>query len=247
MWILPNNLHTSAFVPDTEALSLDLSESSQLCAQSLFVRSKPLPARIWLQKWKRDLWTQHLFGRILKPSHGQSFVTAWTSSLEVTHASHSAQLGSASEPTTRDIFGPTSQAAFNFSDQSSVFLRTSRDTFPWGCATSCANWENWVTERRGAYSARLKLARLTSESGSMYWPTATARDWKGCGNAVPRKDGKHRLDTLEAVVMFGRAGQESPSTDGNRVGSLNPNWVETLMGLPTGWTDCASSATELCL
>lgn len=30
MWILPKQLHTSAFVPDMEALSLDLSESSQL-------------------------------------------------------------------------------------------------------------------------------------------------------------------------------------------------------------------------
>ena len=29
-------------------------------------------------------------------------------------------------------------------------------------------------------------------------------------------------------------------------GSLNPTWVEWLMGWPLGWTDCAASATDKC-
>lgn len=29
-------------------------------------------------------------------------------------------------------------------------------------------------------------------------------------------------------------------------GSLNPTWVEWLMGWPLGWTDCAASATDRC-
>ena len=105
MWILPKNLHTLDFVPDTEALSLDLNESSQLCAQSLFVRSKVSPLRTWLQKWKRDLWIRHLYGRILRPSHGQSFVTAWTFSLAATHVSHSAQQANEPERMTQDTCG----------------------------------------------------------------------------------------------------------------------------------------------
>jgi site-specific DNA-cytosine methylase len=79
MWILPKQLHTSPFVPDTAALISDSTEQSEICAQSLLARSKPSPARTWSQRWKRDSWTQHLSGRILKPSHGPSFVTAWTS------------------------------------------------------------------------------------------------------------------------------------------------------------------------
>jgi hypothetical protein len=73
-----------------------------------------------------------------------------------------------------------------------------------------------VTKRRGEYSARLNAALHTSESECSSWPTAAARDYKGCGNAVLRKDGKHRLDTLEAVVMFGRDDPENPSTHGSR-------------------------------
>jgi len=68
MWILPRPLHTLASALDTEALTLDLQEQSQICASSLLVRSKPSPLRTWLQKWKRDSWTSHLSGRILKPS-----------------------------------------------------------------------------------------------------------------------------------------------------------------------------------
>ena len=31
---------------------------------------------------------------------------------------------------------------------------------------------------------------------------------------------------------------------GKAQGKLNPDWVESLMGLPTGWTDLGSWATE---
>ena len=297
MWILPKNLHTSDFVPDTEALSLDLNESSRLCAQSLFVRSKPSQLRIWSQKWKRDSWTQHLFGRILKPSHGQSFVAAWISSLAATHASHSAAQDSEKEQTTQDTSGHLFQPELLSCDQVSVSLKTSKDISRWGCPTLSKTWDAWVIEQRGEYSVRLNAARLTSAKECSSWPTAAARDWKGCGNAVPRKDGKHRLDTLEAVVMFGPADPANPSTHGSRPESwatpqtwdhvigqkkdwenqarstnlndqvaavmtqnakLNPRWVETLMGLPVGWTmpscqspvtiaptNCACLATEL--
>jgi len=128
------------------------------------------------------------------------------------------------------------------------------------------------------------------------WPTTAARDWKGCGNAVQRKDGHHRLDTLEAVVMYGPPAPDKSNSDGSRLESwatgqtrdahnnanpsrlerhtndlnsqvadargqkLNPRWVETLVGLPVGWTmpscvnpvtivpmSCDSSETESCL
>ena len=224
MWILPKQLHTSAFALDTAALSLDLNESSQLCAASLFVRSSPSLLRTWSLKWKRDSWTQHLFGRILKPSLGKAFETAWTSSLGATHASHSVQPASDLEVKTPGIFGRISQEAFQFFNQESASLKTSRATLPVGCITFCATWEDWVTERRGAYSQRLNAVRHTSESecSSLQWPTTAARDWKGCGNAVDRKDGKHRLDTLEAVVMHGHPAPASSSTDGSRPGLLTP-------------------------
>ena len=177
-WIIPKQLHTSACALDTAALSLDLNEQSQICAQSLFVRSKHSPLRTWSAKWKRDSWTQHLSGRILKPSLGQRFATEWTSSLVATPASHLVQPGSAEAKTTQGTCGLTSQTVFDFSDPGAASLKTSKDISAWGCPTSSKTWQEWVTERRGAYSARLNAARLTSENGSSSWPTMTANEAK---------------------------------------------------------------------
>ena len=178
MWILPKQLHTSAYVPATAALSLDLSESSRLCAQSLFVRSSPSLLRTWLLKWKRDSWTQHLFGRILKPSLGKAFEIAWTSSLGATHASPSVQQGSDGAKTTQGTCGPTSQTAFDFSGLGAASLRTSKDISAWGCPTLSKTWQEWVIERRGAYSQRLNAELHTRGSGCLSWPTMTANEAK---------------------------------------------------------------------
>ena len=216
MWILPKQLHTSAFVPDTAALNLDSNESSQICAQSLFVRSKPSLARTWLRKWKLDSWTQHLFGRILKPSHGEDFVIAWISSLEATHASPSAQQESDLEQKTQDIFGPTSQAEFAFSDPDSASLKTSKDTFRWDSPASSVIWKKWVTQCRGEYSLRLKLAHLTSASVCSSWPTISVNESK---NSVGKSQ-LHRnsipLGTM--VVMHGQVAPANPNTTGSRQG-----------------------------
>ena len=361
-WILPKQLHTLASALDTEALSLDLNEQSQVCAQSLFVRSKPSPSAIWLRKWKRDSWTQHLSGRILKPSLGQRFATEWTSSLGATHASPSVQPANAGAKTTQGTCGPTSQTAFDFSDLGSASLRTSKDISAWGCPTSSKTWQEWVIEQRGAYSQRLNAAHRTSASGSSSWPSPVAsevrqgfqdrsRGMKGsqeslttvvikswptpnCMDVItPNRDltqmeskghwGKNmNTGKLSEMVNYGPPVPASSSTDGSRPGlwqtatvstgahkqkdgsmtdkldqqvkswatpsafdgqrpietqqewearnarkkeqnpnlgqlhkpltvqmtgggKLNPRWVETLMGLPVGWTmpSCASPVT----
>jgi hypothetical protein len=170
MWILPKQLHTSPFVPDTAALISDSTEQSEICAQSLLARSKPSPARTWSQRWKRDSWTQHLSGRILKPSHGPSFVTAWISFRVDTRASRSAQPANASEPKTHDTSGRLSQPELLQCDQVPAFLKTSTDISRWGFPTCCKTWQDWVTERRGAWRARVNAARLTRGKESGSWP-----------------------------------------------------------------------------
>jgi hypothetical protein len=61
--------------------------------------------------------------------------------------------------------------------------------------------------------------RIARES----WGTPTARDWKDTGD-------------MTNVPENGLLGRQVG-------GSLNPTWVEWLMGYPSGWTDCAPSAT----
>jgi len=227
MWILPKQLHTSAFVPDMAGLKLDSNESSQICAQSLFVRSKPSLARTWSQKWKRDSWSQHLFGRILKPSLGTHFVTAWTSSLVATLASPSAQPVNDSELTTQDTSGPSSQMEFGFSDPSSASSRTSKDISASDSEKSSKNWEASVTKQRGEYSQRVKSARLTSVSGFSSWPTAAARDYKGESGAGRQERKGNPADTLPNAVA------QWPTPSCGECLDQGTNW-ETLARLDKG-------------
>ena len=80
MWIIPSNIYH--YVQDTEALISDSQEFYQMCEQSLMWRSKPSQSTTWSRRLKRAGWMQHLFGRTLKPSHGEAFTRKWTSCLE---------------------------------------------------------------------------------------------------------------------------------------------------------------------
>ena len=230
MWILPKQLHTSAYVLDTAALISDLDEQSQICEPSLLARSKPSLARTWSQRWKRDCWTQHLSGRILKPSHGQSFVTAWTSSLEVIPASHSVQQGNDSEQKIHDISGHLSQPELFPCDQESASSRTLKDTSASDSERSLANWKALVTRLRGEYSQRVKLKPLINASESSSWPTCAARDYKGESGSGRQERKGNPADTLPNAVaqQHGQVVPVSPSTDGNRLES----WAtpSTMMG-----------------
>jgi hypothetical protein len=164
---------------------------------------------------------------------------------------------------------------------------------PQFCSMSLENWNEWVTEQRREYSARLKSGRATSgsESSSLRWPTPRAQEacrhnsrdngvalsWavqrglpdpsrpdqnNGGGNLrgvwqTPRSQdsssGKKPSGepNLEGQVRIAdRWGTPRSQMGGNRIdtgkfrleeqararGNLNPRWVETLMGLPIGWT-----------
>ena len=64
------------------------------------------------------------------------------------------------------------------------------------------------------------------------FPTPTTRDYKGAyrTESLIRKDGKSRhMDALPNAVLDGK-GSETVT------GSLNPSWVEWLMGFPIGFS-----------
>jgi hypothetical protein len=278
MWILPRQLHTSAFVPDTEALISDLNEQSQLCGQSLLVRSKPLPARTWSLKWKRDSWTALLSGRILKPSRGQSFVTEWVSSAAAILASRSQPPENDSAKTTHATSGLGSQMELFPCDPEPACSRMSRGTSASDSEKSSKTWKELVTKRRSEFSQRVKSVRPTNAKESSSWPTSSTRDHKGGYSGGRIRNGKISMDTLDVAVQAHTEGgladqgnrntvgsrQESWATatvstgahrqkDGSMIpkldsqvgGKLNPRWVETLMGLPVGWTmpSCQSPVT----
>jgi DNA (cytosine-5)-methyltransferase 1 len=63
----------------------------------------------------------------------------------------------------------------------------------------------------------------------LMWPTPTTRDYKDSGKAVINS---HRDSILP--VRVAKKDKEQWVKGG---GSLNPTWVEWLMGYPKGWTD----------
>jgi hypothetical protein len=252
MWILPKQLHTSAFVQDTEALISDLKEQSQVCAQSLLVRSKPSPLPIWLRKWKRDSWTLHLSGRILRPSHGPAFVDRWISSVAVTLASHSVQPVSDLEQKIQDTSGHSSLTASEPCNLEFAFSRTSRDTSALDSEQSCLSWKQSVTEQRGEYSQRVKLAHHTNGNESSYWPTANSRDWKdsaGMSQTGTNPDGsqRNRTDQLARVVFsLGRPAPANPSTNGSRPASGgNPDGSANRLDDAKLYVTCDNRTDEL--
>lgn len=89
MWILPKNHPlSSVYVQESEVLNEELKEHwTQSSEPLLMLKSKPLLWPTLLRAWKRVYWIQHLFGRILKPSLGQTFTERYTESLAVIHAS----------------------------------------------------------------------------------------------------------------------------------------------------------------
>jgi len=214
MWIIPKNLQLSSGAPDTAAFISDLNEQSQICASSLMARSKASPARTWLQKWKRDSWTQHLSGRILRPSRARTFVTEWVSLLPVTPVSHFQQRGSDSEQKTLGTSGHTSPDQYELFDLDYASLRMSKDTSALDSEKSLENWNQSVTKRRGEYSQRLKLARRIKESASSSWPTVTTQD----SYNTPCASQMERNTPPLVVAVHGPLALVSSSLHGSRQG-----------------------------
>ena len=231
--IIPLPLLSSA--PDTAVLDLASKESlARDCNSSDCVSLRGSLKPISSVKWKQDSWHKFLFGRICGSSHTQSFEDWWISRLRESRANHTATQGNDKADQTSGSCLTNGLTDSNSCNQASSSSRTSKDCSQAKCqmelfasSGQSKDLNAWVTGLRQAYSARLKSVRLTKEKGcssSVNWPTAAARDWKGCGNAVDRKDGKHRLDTLEAVALFGPPAPASSSTSGNRQGSCN-SWA----------------------
>jgi len=183
MWILTKQLHTSAYAPDTRALDLDSEAFSQICEKSLSWRGKDSLSRTWLQRWKRENWMQRLCTRTLKPSHTESFVDAWTSSLVDSRANPSALLESVKLLKTQDTSSLTSQTELESANlelfssktykESSVAPQVTENQFS---NMSSEHWKKWVIEQRQEYSQRKKLAHLTNAKESTSWGTPQASD-----------------------------------------------------------------------
>ena len=69
----------------------------------------------------------------------------------------------------------------------------------------------------------------------LMWPTPTARDYKDSGKAV--------VNSTRNLLPQKVAKNDKKDWVENG-GSLNPEWVEWLMGFPKGWTDLKPLETQ---
>ena len=235
---------------------------------------------------------------------------------------HSVQQESDLEKMTLDTCGHTYGDTSKQLDLFGASLKTSKDISALDSEKSLAIWKKMVTEQRGEYSARKKLALPIDASGSTswatpraadsaggprtlnekgqrisvsdptktyganlsdqvrHWPTPSARDHKGGSGTIVREGDKfYRVSNttqtrfgarLDAVVEHlhktnwptPTVGEEKFRLKGNsqasqcleakarkgeldnRVGKLNPDWVEQLMGVPSGWTSLTGTNTD---
>lgn len=102
-----------------------------------------------------------------------------------------------------------------------------------------AMWATPTTAQNGpdyARSARKGSGTDDLVTQAAKWGTPTARDWKGSGMSAQ----------LPTDVINGRGpqGAEPNNTHGKSPGSLNPDWVEQLMGWAPGMSNFSASATE---
>jgi hypothetical protein len=89
----------------------------------------------------------------------------------------------------------------------------------------------WTKTRNGKQLVEPNLAGAVQT-----WPTPSAMDHKGGYIGGRIRNGKVSFDTLDVAVQH-------VSNKDKKSGTLNPDWVEWLMGVPTGWTDLGSWGT----
>jgi len=123
--------------------------------------------------------------------------------------------------------------------------------------SACSSMENWATPQAhdaqgGKTPEQVEAMRKRTGAGVknlneqvQNWPTPTTPrphdNENSVGVYLPSQNQK---DLTWAVATRGPQDQDNPSTHGKPRAQLNPDWVEQLMGLPIGWTACASAGTE---
>jgi len=203
--------------------------------QSATWRGKPSHARAWRKRLKAGGWTTRLYGSAISKGYPWQIYPQLIGSSAGTPANPTAHRADEEASKTNAISGPLSCNLFGKPDLPECCSKTSQDTLRWGCGTCCPIWKAAVIERRGDCLARRKLARLMVENeySSSLWPTPTANE-DACGTP----NGKMQKMLGNHPLVRGLPDQENPENFGKHSGPLNPDWVEQLMGFPTGWTDC---------
>jgi len=167
-----------------------------------------------------------------------------TSSLEDTPASPSVQPGNEEARKMTVTSGQKLKGSWLPSGPLGVCLRTLLDTSAWASTKCFLTWKAKDTPRgRQLFQLAPSMPR-TDETGSGLWPTPRSCSAMAAENIQNRANDKFpNLESVVARTMWPMPNAEATQSEGepHSSGSLNPAWVEWLMGFPEGWTDLKPS------
>ena len=198
----------------------------------------PTPQAFWSPGRTTDTYPRFPSGMTCRPLTVDLGAALLTSCLEASHARTSAQPARAQESTASDpACGRTWLGSLARYDRGSCSWRTPQCSLLVGLDVYSETWPRWGTMRGGVCWALLTPVRHMSENASgcllPMWPTPRVQ--MGSPTA-PTSEGKCRLEW----EMVHRP-SDTPLLPG---GSLNPTWVEWLMGWPLEWTALAPLETD---
>jgi len=217
----------SHFVPGLEDSSLG-SSSPWESDTELSVTSSGTPtqrASSW-RGWQTRPWIRLLSGTISNPSTADGSARQWILSLRGSRVSQQAQQESVRATETNAGSGLSLQTFFATRDRELFFWKTCVDSSNADSPRFSDRWPISGSMWSGECSKRPRLERRTSDPGCSFLPTPAASPYGSNRGGGAGRIGKIRL-SLRGI--FG--------------GPENPEYIEWMMGLPTGWTDCDASGT----
>lgn len=207
----------------------------ELCATS---NEKPILLRTWRRLWKKATWITLLSGMTLPRSKRVLGATWWRLSLRDSPVSPWRLPVSESTQTTTVGSGRILSGFFATWSQESCSWRTAQGSlFQTGWEKFSGPWPSSASISNGQCYERVRSEPATTEhASSSLLPTPTSsRYGTNVGGAAGRV-GKVRY-SLEQMAKKG-------ILPGHPKGSLNLEWTEQAMGLPTGWSGTAFLVTE---
>ena len=151
------------------------------------------------------------------------------------HANHSVLPESSLQQATIETCGPQQGTLFASLDPITSSWKTCQASFLVDTQEPLlVTWPRWGMWVNGDAYQLLPLAQSINGADGGLWPTPLARDARTLLGAA-RSEGSAGTDPLAAVVAkkeFLDKGNPVPQAT-----RLNPEWVEWLMGWPSGWTD----------
>jgi hypothetical protein len=229
----------------------EFSEANSLDGvPSALSKSTPIAQAFWSHGKTTVFSRLSRFGMTCKPltgSHGEELLTSFRAGFPVSISpSPEREQDSTASKADSGVNSPESLAKY---DRATHSWRTAQlSLFEEGCEL-LEILPRWGMTVAGELYPLPTPALRTEGSGSGLWPTPTARDWKdgtaeSCAN-VPENCLLGRAVHWRTSDAYPREGPQAPEkrkAGGHSVslqdqigGSLNPTFVEWLMGFPLGW------------